>query len=268
LRCRIRVPPKTIKVKQKQSTTWITLNRPNKLNAMNATMLNELSEALDTTEKNSETRCVIITGEGERAFSAGADINELQKLTPQTAREFSRKGQQTFSKVEALSKPVVAAINGYALGGGLELALACDFRIGSHHAKLGFPEIKLGIIPGWGGTQRLAWAVGAAEAKRLIMLGDMVKAEEAARLGLVNKIVPQKKLEAESEVLAQRLSRCLSTALKNVKYAINPITQSYLEPGLEKETDLFAQLFSQRETKERLQAFLSKRNKKETETAS
>jgi enoyl-CoA hydratase/carnithine racemase len=160
-------PYKTIKLTKKQTTTWITLNRPNKLNAINATMLKELSEALDTIEKDADCRCVIITGEGERAFSTGADIIELQKLTQKTASEFSRKGQQVFNKVEALPKPVVAAINGYALGGGLELALTCDFRLASNQAELGFPEMKLGIIPGWGGTQRLPWIVGAAEAKRL-----------------------------------------------------------------------------------------------------
>ena len=130
---------KTIGLKKKQNTSWITLNRPNKLNAINATMLEELSEALDTIESDTNVRCVIITGEGEKAFSTGADITELQKLTPETASEFSRKGQQVFSKIEALSKPVVAAINGYALGGGLELALACDFRLSSNQAELGFP---------------------------------------------------------------------------------------------------------------------------------
>jgi enoyl-CoA hydratase/carnithine racemase len=264
----VRVPPKTVKLKQKQSTAWITLNRPDKLNAINTTMLNELTETLDNIDRNPDIKCAIIIGEGERAFSAGADITELQKLTPQTAREFSKKGQQAFSKVEILSKPVIAAINGYALGGGLELALACDFRLASHHAELGLPEMKLGIIPGWGGTQRLTWTIGAAEAKRLIMLGDLVKAEEAARLRLVNKVVPQNRLEAEAEKLAQRLSRCLPTALKHAKYAINSVTQSCLEAGLTKETDLFVQLFSKKETKERLKGFLSKRNKKERDTTS
>ena len=252
----------TIKIKKEQNTTWITLNRPNKLNAINATMLEELSEALDTLEKNPNTRCVIITGEGKRAFSTGADITELQKLTPETASDFSRKGQQVFNKITALSKPVVAAINGYALGGGLELALACDFRLASNQAELGFPEMKLGIIPGWGGTQRLAWTVGVAEAKRLIMLGDRVKADEALRMGLVDKVVPQNKLEAEAEALAQRLRESLPTALKSVKHAINFVTQRSLEAGLKKETDFFALLFSTKETKERIDAFVSKRNPK------
>jgi len=256
-------PYETIKTKKEQTTTWITLNRPDKLNAINATMLQELSEALDTTEKDTNVRCVIITGEGEKAFSAGADITELQKLTQETAAEFSRKGQQVFSQVETLSKPVVAAINGYTLGGGLELALACDFRLASDHAELGFPEMKLGIIPGWGGTQRLAWTVGVAEAKRLIMLGDRVKAEEALKMGLVDKVVSMGKLEAEAEALAQRLCEGSPAALKYAKRAINSVTKSLLESGLKKETDFFAQIFSTKETKEKIDSFISQRNKKE-----
>ena len=255
-------PYETIKTKKEQTTTWITLNRPHKLNAINATMLQELSEALDTIEKDTNVRCVIITGEGEKAFSAGADITELQKLTQETAAEFSRKGQQVFSKIEALSKPVVAAINGYALGGGLELALACDFRLASIDAELGFPEMKLGIIPGWGGTQRLAWTVGVAEAKRLIMLGDRVKAEEALNMGLVDKVVPPNKLKAEAEALANRLCECTPTALKYAKHAINSGTQGSLEAGLKKETDFFTLLFSTKETKERIEAFGSRETKK------
>jgi len=256
-------PYETIKTKKEQTTTWITLNRPDKLNAINATMLQELSEALDTTEKDTNVRCVIITGEGEKAFSAGADITELQKLTQETAAEFSRKGQQVFSQVETLSKPVVAAINGYTLGGGLELALACDFRLASIDAELGFPEMKLGIIPGWGGTQRLAWTVGVAEAKRLIVLGDRVKAEEALNMGLVDKAVPPNKLKAEAEALANRLCECPPTALKYAKHAINSGTQGSLEAGLKKETDFFAQIFSTKETKEKIDSFISQRNRKE-----
>jgi enoyl-CoA hydratase/3-hydroxyacyl-CoA dehydrogenase len=253
----------TIKLRKEKPTAWITLDRPDKLNAINATMLQELSEALDNTEKDNNIRCVIITGEGEKAFSTGADITQLHKLTKKTAAEFSRKGQQTFKKIEMTTKPVLAAINGYALGGGLELALACDFRISSDHSKLGFPEMKLGIIPGWGGTQRLAWTVGVAEAKRLIMLGDRVKAKEALKIGLVDKVVPQKELKAEVETLAQKLCEYPPVALKKAKHSINFITQNLLESGLKGETDVFAQLFSKKETKEKIEAFLSEGNKKE-----
>jgi len=253
---------KTIKIKKRQTTTWITLNRPNKLNAINTTMLNELTDALDTTEKDLETRCVIITGEGEKAFSTGADITELQKLTQETAPKFSNRGQKVFSKIEELSKPVIAAINGYALGGGLELALACDFRLASDHTELGFPEMKLGIIPGWGGTQRLPWTMGTAEAKRLIMLGSRMKADEALRMGLVDGVFPQNRLKDESEALAQRLNGYSQKAMKCVKRAINFRTQILLEEGLKKETDLFTLLFSTKEAKEKMEAFLSKINKK------
>jgi enoyl-CoA hydratase/carnithine racemase len=256
-------PYETIKIKKEQTTTWITLNRPHKLNTINATMLQELSEALGTIERDMNVRCIIIMGKGEKAFSAGADITELQKLTQETAAEFSMKGQKIYSQVEALSKPVVAAINGYALGGGLELALACDFRLASNNAELGSPEIKLGMIPAWGGTQRLAKIVGVAEAKRLIMLGDRVKAEEAQKMGLVDKVVPQNKLKTEAEALAQRLCECPPAALKYAKHAINSGTQGSLESGLKKETEFFALLFSTKETKERIGAFGSQRNKKE-----
>ena len=245
-------PYETIRLKKEQTTTWITLDRPHKLNAINANMLEELSEALDTIEKDANIRCIIVTGEGKKAFSTGADITELQKLTPETAKEFSRKGQQVFSKVEALSKPVVAAINGYALGGGLELVLACDFRLASNQAELGCPEIRLGMIPAWGGTQRLAGLVGLSNAKRLIMVGDRVKADEALRMGLVDKVVPLENLGDEAKALAQRLSESSSTALKYAKHAINFGIQSSLEAGLKKETSFFALLFSTKETKEKI----------------
>ena len=253
----------TIKLRKEQNTAWITLDRPDKLNAINATMLQELSEALDTTERDANVRCVIITGAGEKAFSAGADITELHRLTKKTAAELSRKGQQTFTKIETTSKPVIAAINGYALGGGLELALACDFRLASNNAELGFPEMKLGIIPGWGGTQRLTWTVGAAEAKRMIMLGDRVKAEEALKMGLVDKVVSLDELEAEAKALSKRLVEHPAEALKWAKQSVNSVTKSILESGLKKETEFFASLFSKKETKERMHAFVSKRNKKE-----
>jgi enoyl-CoA hydratase/carnithine racemase len=253
----------TINLRKEQNTACITLDRPDKLNSINTTMLQELSETMDSIEKDNTIRCVIITGEGEKAFSAGADINELHELTQETAAELSRKGQKVFSKVEALPKPVLAAINGYALGGGLELALACDFRLVSDHAELGFPEMKLGVIPGWGGTQRLAWTVGVAEAKRLIMLSDRVKAKEAYKMGLVDKVVSQKELKAEAEALAQRLCEWSPAALKQAKLAINSVTINFLESGLKKETEFFALLFSMKETKERMDLFLSQGNKKE-----
>ena len=252
----------TIKLTKKQNTTWVTLNRPQKMNAINATMLQELSEVLDTLEKDHNVRCVIFMGEGKKAFSAGADIAELQKLTQETAAEFSRNGQQTFSQAETLSKPIVAAINGYALGGGLELALACDFRFASINAELGFPEMKLGIIPAWGGTQRLTWTAGATVAKRLIMLGDRVKAEEALKMGLVDKVIPQNRLKAEAEELAQRLCKWEPAALRQAKHAITSATRNVLESGFKMETDCFARLFADEETRNELKSFLIQRNKR------
>ena len=243
---------KTIKLKKKQSISWITLDRPDKLNAINAIMLQELSEAINNLTEDTNVRCIIITGEGQKAFSAGADLTELRKLTPQTAAEFSMKGQQVFTQLETCSKPVVAAINGYAIGGGLELALACDFRLASSNAQFGCPETKLGFIPAWGGTQRLPLIVGASEAKRLIMLGEKVKAEEAEKMGLVDNVVAHKELEAKAEALAQKLCEVSPAALKYVKIAVNSGTQSCIDLGLNKEREFFALLFSAKETRKKI----------------
>jgi enoyl-CoA hydratase/carnithine racemase len=258
---------RTIKLKKKRHTAWITLDRPDKLNAINEVMLQELSEATDNLEEDANVRCIVITGEGEKAFSAGADLTELQKLTQETAAEFSVKGQQVFSKLEKLSKPVVAAINGYALGGGLELALACDFRIAADSAELGCPETKLGFIPAWGATQRLPLAVGLSYAKRLLMLGDRIQADEAYKMGLVDKVVPLERLETEAEELAQRLCEYPPAALKYAKRAVNSVTESLLKSGLKKETDFFAQLFSTTEVKKNIEDFLGHRETKNRETA-
>jgi len=204
-------------------------------------------------------RCVIITGEGDRAFSAGADITTFPKVTPVLAAEFSRKGQKVFSKIEELSKPVIAAINGYALGGGLELALTCDFRIASEHAEFGNPEINLGIIPGWGGTQRLVRIVGLRNAKRLVMLGDRIKADEALKIGLVDKVVPFEKLKDEARTLAQRLCEGPPIAMKYAKHALNFGSQVPLDFGLRIEAGLMALLFSTQDIKRGIEAFMSRR---------
>ena len=257
----------SIKVRKHQDTTWIFFNRPDKLNAMNHVMLNELSKALDDLEDDTKTRCVIVSGE-KKAFSTGADLKELQKLAPKTAKKFSIKGQQVISKIEQLSKPVIAAVNGYALGGGLELALACDFRIATDKAELGFPEIKLGFIPGWGGTQRLTRLVGVTNAKRLIMLGNRITAEEALKMGLVDKTVPQGELEKETKKLAQTLCDYSPTALKHAKYSINSMTQIGLEAGLKREQDLFSLLFSVNDPKDMIEDFLVHKETKNRETKS
>jgi len=252
----------TIKIKKKQKTAFITLDRPDKLNAINLVMLQELSEVIDSLEADPNIKCIVITGEGERAFSAGADLNELQKLTPETAADFSVKGQQVFSRIEKLSKPVVAAINGYALGGGLELALACDFRVASSNSQFGFPEIKMGFIPAWSGTQRLPLIVGVAKAKRLIMLGNNVKAEEALKIGLIDELISATELKTEVEELAQKLCDLSPTALKYSKRTIAFGTMASFDFGLENETESFIQLFSLIETKKKIVNFVSRRNKK------
>ena len=252
---------RTIKFSQKRQTAWIILDRPDKHNAINNLMLQELSEAIDRLEEDANIRCIVISGEGELAFSAGADLAELRKLTPEDAAVFSVKGQQVFSKLERQAKPVVAAIRGYALGGGLELALACDFRLAADNVELGCPEIKLGFIPAWGGTQRLPLTVGQSNAKRLVMTGDKIQSDEAYKMGLVDKVFPLKELEAETEKLANKLSAYPSVALKHTKFTVNSVTKVSSE-GLKRETAAFVQLFSSKDIRDKMDTFVSQRNKK------
>ncbi|MBS7616707.1 enoyl-CoA hydratase [Candidatus Bathyarchaeota archaeon] len=249
----------TVKVEREESVLWIILNRPHRLNSFNDVLMEELADALDTAEKDPSVRCVVITGDGDRAFSAGADVTMFPKATPVKAEEFSRMGQKVFGKIEEMSKPVIAAINGFALGGGLELALACDFRIAAEHAELGSPEINLGLIPGWGGTQRLVRIVGLARAKEMVMLGTRFKAEEALKIGLVHKVVHFEKLRDEVRELAKKLSEGPPVALKYAKYALNFGTQVPLDAGLRIESGLMALSFSTEDLKEGVEAFMSRR---------
>ncbi len=251
-------PYETIKVEREGSIAWIILNRPHRLNALNDVMMEELGDALATVDDDPGVRCVVITGEGDRAFSVGADITLFPKATPVMAETFSLKGQKIFSLIEEMSKPVIAAINGYALGGGLELALACDFRIAAEHAELGSPEINIGIIPGWGGTQRLVRIVGLSRAKRLVMLGGRISAEEALRIGLVDKVVPFEKLREETMNLAGKLAEGPPIALQYAKYALNFGSQAPLEAGLRLESALMALLFSTKDVKRGIEAFMSR----------
>lgn len=249
----------TIKVEREQSILWIILNRPHRLNTFNDVLLEELADMLDTAEKDPSVKCVVITGEGDRAFSAGADVTMFPKATAVSAEEFSRLGQKTFGKVEQMSKPVIAAINGYALGGGLELALTCDFRIAAEHAELGSPEIALGLIPGWGGTQRLVRLVGLARAKELVMLGNRLKADEALKIGLLNKVVNYEKLKDEVNQMAKKLAEGPPVAMKYAKSALNFGTQVPLETGLRLEAGLMGLAFSTEDLKEGVEAMMSKR---------
>jgi len=249
----------TVKVEREQSVLWVILNRPHRLNAFNDVLLEELADVLDTAEKDTSVKCLIITGEGDRAFSAGADVTMFPKATPAKAEEFSRFGQKVFGKIEELSKPVIAAINGFALGGGLELALACDFRVAAEHAELGSPEIVLGLIPGWGGTQRLVRIVGLAKAKEMVMLGIRLKADEALKVGLVHKIVHFEKLKEEVSTLAQKLAEGPPVAMKYAKQALNFGTQVPLEVGLRLESGLMGLAFSTEDLKEGVEAFMTRR---------
>ena len=246
--------------KKEDGIAWITLNRPHRLNTFTAEMMLELGKALDEAEQDKEVRCIVITGTGDRAFSAGADVTAFAGLKPATtAVEASMRGQEVITKIEKLSKPVIAAINGYCLGGGLELALACDFRIAAEHAELGSPEIKLGLIPGWGGTQRLVRLVGLAKAKELVMLGDRITAEEALKIGLVNKVVPYDKLEEETKKFAEKLVKGPPIALKYAKLALNFGAQVPLEIGLKLESSVFGLIFSTKDLIEGVTAFMSKK---------
>ncbi len=249
----------TIKLEREPSTVWIILNRPHRLNSFNDVMMEELSEALDTAEKDPMVKCVMITGEGDRAFSPGADLTMFPKATPTKAEEFSRAGQNLFGKIEEMSKPVIAVINGYALGGGLELALACDFRIAAEHAELGSSEVLRGLIPGWGGTQRLVRIVGLAKAKEMIMLGTRVKADEALRIGLVNGVVHYDKLRDEARQLAAKLGETAPIAVKYAKYALNFGTGALSDAALRLEAGLMGLAFSTEDLKEGVEAFMSKR---------
>jgi len=246
-------------IKKEDNVGWIILNRPHRLNAMTIELLNELSTALDEFEVDKDVRCIVIMGAGDKAFSVGADITSFSNLTPVTAVETSSRGQEVMSKIEKISKPVIAAINGYALGGGLELALACDFRIASEASQLGQPEIKLGIIPGWGGTQRLPRIIGLAKAKELIMLGDRIAADEALRIGLVHKVVQVNKFEEEVKAFAKKLADGPPVALKYAKHALNLGIQTSLEAGLRIEAEAFGTVISSKDVIEGITAFFEKR---------
>ncbi|HXG63820.1 MAG TPA: enoyl-CoA hydratase-related protein, partial [Blastocatellia bacterium] len=196
----------------------LTVNRPDKLNALNIPTRNDILAALDQLERDEEVRVVVITGAGEKAFIAGADINEFAGMSA-VAQRAVMKGRRAFDAVEDFPKPVIAMINGFALGGGCELAMACDIRIASAKAKLGQPEIKLGIIPGGGGTQRMARLIGEGKTMELVLTGDMISAEEAHRLGLVNHVVPPEELEAKTLEIADKIAEMSPVALAMAKQA-------------------------------------------------
>lgn len=250
----------TIRVETRDGIRTITIDRPEKLNALNTAVQDELAASVAEAEGDASLRCVILTGAGEKAFIAGADIGELAKLTPVAGREHARRGQSLLDRLERLPVPTIAAINGYAYGGGLELALACTLRVASENAKMGLPETSLGILPGYGGTQRLARLLGKAKAAELVLTAEKgVTAAEAHRLGLVNRLVPAgKALEAAFE-LAGAIARNGPAAVRYALEAIRGGVEMPLSEGLAYEATLFGLCAATEDMKEGMNAFLEKR---------
>lgn len=247
-----------IEVEQKEKVGIIKLNRPEALNALNTQMLKELREAVRQLAEDPTVFVLIITGAG-KAFVAGADIAEMKNLGGEEGRKFGMLGQSVFREIESMEKPVIAAVNGFALGGGCELAMSCDLRIASSRAKFGQPEVGLGITPGFAGTQRLSRLVGTAKAKELIYTGDMIDAEEAERIGLVNKVVEPERLIEEVLALANRIAERAPLAVRYAKLAINRGIETDIDTGTQIEADLFGLCFASEDQKEGMGAFLEKR---------
>jgi enoyl-CoA hydratase len=237
----------------------ITVNRPDKLNALNRETLTELDAAFQQARTLDSVRVIILTGAGSKAFVAGADISELAALTPTQALAFSRQGQHMMLRLERLGKPVIAKMNGFALGGGLELAMSCSLRIASDNAKLGLPEINLGILPGFGGTQRLLRLTGRSAALELCLLGQPISAQRACELGLVHRVVAQDQLDALTQQLAEQLAQAAPHALRGILDAVLIGGECSLDAGLEFESQVFAVCASTQDMREGTQAFLQKR---------
>ena len=237
----------------------VTVNRPKVLNALNVATLDELAATMRQLQRDDTVRCVIVTGAGEKSFIAGADIHELSALTPAAGREHARAGQAVFDLVEQLGKPVIAAINGYALGGGCELALACTLRLAADTARLGQPEINLGLIPGFGGTQRLARLIGAGRALELLLTGEPIGAAEAYRLGLVNRVVPAADLMVEARRLAATIAAKAPIAVRYMLDAVRWGAQLPLSEAQALEATLFGLVASTADMREGTRAFLEKR---------
>ncbi|MCW3169271.1 enoyl-CoA hydratase-related protein [Chryseobacterium sp. 09-1422] len=238
-------------------TAIVTINRPESLNALNAQTINEISSALDELASDNKIRVIILTGSGEKSFVAGADIKEFSDFNQEKAEELARNGQTIlFNKIENLSKPVIAAVNGFALGGGLELAMACHIRYTSENAKLGLPEVTLGLIPGYGGTQRLPKLVGKGIANELIFSAKMISAQKAKEIGLVNEVYPIEELLNKTKELASTIARNSPMAISK---AINATNLSDTNKGFETEIKYFGELFEMEDKKEGVSAFLEKR---------
>jgi len=248
-----------VKVEIRERVLVLTIDRPKVLNALNAQTMEEIHRVFTDARDDASVGAVIVTGGGEKAFVAGADINELAKKNSITGKETSERGQYILSRVERFPKPVIAAINGFALGGGCELALACHIRIASDTAQIGLPEVTLGIIPGYGGTQRMARMLGKGKALELILTADRVKAEEAEKIGLVNRVVPLAELMATAEAMARKILERGPLAVRAAIEAVNSGLDMAQADGEFLEAALFGLLCASEDTKEGIAAFLEKR---------
>jgi len=249
---------KNILLNRQNRIAVLTFNRPEVLNALSSEVLNELNDAIDYVKNDDDILIVIITGT-QKSFVAGADISELKNITPKQARDFSVLGSKVFRKIELLEKPVIAAVNGYALGGGCELAMSCDIIIASERAKFGQPEVNLGVIPGFSGTQRLSRLIGPAKAKELIFTGKTIDAREAEKIGLVNKVVADNSLMDEAFHIAELISSKSQTAVRYAKTSICRGFEADIETAISIENNLFALCFASPDQKEGVSAFLEKR---------
>lgn len=249
---------KNLVIKKNDGVCTVKINNPQSLNALNAQVLGELEYAFDMIRDEDDVRVVVLTGEG-KAFVAGADIAYMRELNASQAKKFSEDGSRVFRKIETLNKVVIAAVNGFALGGGCELAMACDIRIASVKAKFGQPEVGLGIIPGFSGTQRLARLVGLGRAKELIFSGGHINAEEAYRIGLVNKVTEAEELMEETYKMADKIKSNSISAVVYSKECINRGTETDIETGIAYESNVFGLCFAFEDQKEGMSAFLEKR---------
>lgn len=250
---------RNLKVDDRGSVRRITINRPDKLNALNRETINELHAAFEQARQDDSVRVVVLAGSGEKAFVAGADITELSTLTPLQAQAFSREGQAMMLGVERLGKPVIARIQGFALGGGLELAMCCHIRIASEKARIGQPEINLGLIPGFGGTQRLLRLAGRAAALEMCLVGAPVDASRAHALGVLTRVVPADKLDGEIDVLADQLAASAPHAMRGILEAILIGGENGIEAGLDYEAQAFGLCFATSDMREGTAAFLERR---------
>lgn len=253
------MPQDLLKIADRGAVRTIAVDRPDKLNALDAATLDALHAAFDAAADDASVRALVLTGSGPKAFVAGADIAQMADLSPVQAREFSLRGQRMMRRIERMPKPVIAMINGFALGGGLELAMCCHLRIAADTAKLGQPEINLGLIPGFGGTQRLLRLAGRAAALELCLTGAPVDAARALQLGIVNRVVPAAELEAETMRLAERLAAAAPHALRGIIDCVNVGGECALEEGLEYESAQFGLVFATQDMREGTRAFLEKR---------